>query len=292
VPVFAGIAGIESEVGSYDFGRGITLKKTYAHLMAPYLMAFKEAEPGKAHPGPWRAVHGGREIDISLELYIPPVSELMTAFDRLNTAWWIISLIRLRGYDQAYVPVVSNRAFSEIPGSVSDTFLVPVEMMMRSKISDQKSTCLMKSDLDWIKQSWLPGANLMRISPRFNAAYQQIDNAGLLSSRLSSLLNLWGALEHLFSSPSQEIRFRISAYIAAYIEPAGNSRLELYKELCRQYDARCKAAHGETVEVESELAFMFKIVQRVVEKIFAHSRLPSKDEVETLLFIAGEKWIS
>ncbi len=46
-PLYAGIAGVSVNVNEFDFGEGVVLRKTYAHVMAPYLAAFAPAEPGK-----------------------------------------------------------------------------------------------------------------------------------------------------------------------------------------------------------------------------------------------------
>jgi hypothetical protein len=37
--LYGGLAGAELPVEQYYLGRGITLSKTYAHLMAPFMMA-------------------------------------------------------------------------------------------------------------------------------------------------------------------------------------------------------------------------------------------------------------
>ncbi|MGB6895504.1 MAG: hypothetical protein WBF37_06150, partial [Dehalococcoidia bacterium] len=64
VDLFGGISGIEIEPDIHEFGHGISIAKTYAHVMAPYLAAFARAEPGKPHPAPWKAVSGGLSYDV------------------------------------------------------------------------------------------------------------------------------------------------------------------------------------------------------------------------------------
>src|ERR1700722_6007443 len=103
--LFGGIAGAEMEVDAFELGHGVALRKTYAHFMAPFMMAFAPAEPGGPHPAPWSAVQGGLGFDISIELYVPSTFGLHGFFDRLNTIWWITALIRLRGAASAHVPV-------------------------------------------------------------------------------------------------------------------------------------------------------------------------------------------
>lgn len=54
-PAYFGLSGIDLEDASIDLGHGVLLTRTYAHLMAPYIMAFAPALPGRPHPGPWKA---------------------------------------------------------------------------------------------------------------------------------------------------------------------------------------------------------------------------------------------
>ena len=53
--LFGGLSGASLTVDRYDLGSGIVISRTFAHLMAPFVMAFAPAEPGKPHPAPWRA---------------------------------------------------------------------------------------------------------------------------------------------------------------------------------------------------------------------------------------------
>ena len=66
--VYVGLSGLELAEDSFDIGEGICLRKTYAHLMAPFMMAFKPAPPGGHHPAPWKAASGGFSFDVNAEL--------------------------------------------------------------------------------------------------------------------------------------------------------------------------------------------------------------------------------
>lgn len=46
-----------------------------------------------------------------------------------------------------------------------------------------------------------------------------------------SLLAVWGALEHLFSPAKQELRFRVTTNIAAYLESPGPTRMAPHQRL-------------------------------------------------------------
>lgn len=284
IPIYAGIAGISSEAGSCELGEGVILKNTYAHFMAPFLMAFKEPEEGKPHPAPWSAVGEGIVADINLELYIPPEFNPPAPFDRINTAWWIVSLIRRRGYHFARVPAIAHQPFSAFRQSSSGSPITPVEILPPQAISNRTLTNLTYADLNWVKETWIKGARLMDENSKFYAAYRLIDYAGFLQYKPMILLTLWGALEQLFSPANQELRFRISTYIAAFLEPPGPSRLRLYEQLFRQYDMRSKVAHGEMPKVDEDLELMACITQRALDKVFSLGHVPTKGEIERLLF--------
>lgn len=95
--LFGGIAGVKSDLELFDLGHGLTLKSTFAHFMAPFLMAFSPAKQGGPHPAPWSAVKGGLGFDIHVELHVPASFRIPNFYDRLNTVWLITALMRLRG---------------------------------------------------------------------------------------------------------------------------------------------------------------------------------------------------
>jgi hypothetical protein len=211
-PLYAGIAGVSLPVDQIDFGEGITFKKTYAHIMAPYLAAFTPAESGKPHPAPWKAVSGGMGFDIEAELYVPPDFSLPNWFDRVNTIWWFVALIRLKASNLATVPVVANKSFAEIPLLTDEPYFWPIEMKPSRLVPvDKPSKTLDESDLQWIRHHWLAGGKLMNENDDFNLALQAIDQSIWSHSSSLALVSLWGALERLFSPSHVELSFRVSA---------------------------------------------------------------------------------
>ena len=80
----AGIAEIAMEADEFELGEGLILRKTFAHFMAPFLMAFAPRDEDGTHPGPWGAVSDGLN-DIHIELYVPASFQNPEFFDRLNT---------------------------------------------------------------------------------------------------------------------------------------------------------------------------------------------------------------
>src|SRR5258707_6908388 len=103
----AGLAYCILVPARFELGEGITVSQTYAHFMAPFLMAFAPASPGKPHPAPWKAAKGGINIDITAELFLPATCNL-EHLDRINSIWWIVSLLRLRATALVFTPVISS----------------------------------------------------------------------------------------------------------------------------------------------------------------------------------------
>lgn len=280
----AGVAGVELEVEEFKLGHGLVLKKTFAHFMAPFLMAFAPAEAGRPHPAPWSAISDGIGIDIHVELFVPSSFQQPQFFDRLNTVWWLTSLIRLRGAGGAHTPVIADRSLAEIPQNWKDAVILPVEVLPRRLFAKHTLNLLSLRDLEWLKSTWLQGGRLMNESPTFNDAFQALDSAGALPNPGVALLAVWGALEHLFSPAKQELRFRVSANIAAFLEEPGPARLELHKEIIKLYDARSVVAHGIKPKSSDAWDDTYSLANRILLKMLASGNVPTKEALERRLF--------
>ena len=125
--LYGGLAGFSLVPDAFDLGEGVVLSQTYAHFMAPFLMAFTPPAPGKHHPGPWKAAKGGLAIDITAQLYLPmPLS--LQHLDRLSTIWWVTALLRLKATTSVFLPVVSTERFSSVPAIEQEPGLWPMEI--------------------------------------------------------------------------------------------------------------------------------------------------------------------
>jgi hypothetical protein len=287
--IYAGIAGAKLHCAEVELGGGVTLCSTFAHMMAPFLMAFAQPEGKKPHPGPWSAVRGGLAFDIHLQLYIPEVlSVLPQWFDRLNTVWWIAALLRLRTGWPLQVPVIADSPFSEIPANWDSAVALPVEIVPRySTETATHEHVLTEFDVQWLKTSWIQAGALMAREPRFNESFQAFDRASSISSRSLGLLLLWAALEHLFSPSPQELKFRTSCYIAAYLEPFGTKRIRLQREVSALYDARSRAAHKAGVDESEAFSGTLALFGRVLERMITTSAVPTRDDLDSRLLGEG-----
>jgi hypothetical protein len=288
-PIYAGIAGVGLDVDSFDLGDGLVLSKTFGHFMAPFLMAFAPAKPGSAHPAPWSAVQGGLGVDFHVQLEVPVGFNIPGFFDRVNTVWWIAALVRLRGAFYASVPVIAERPFAEIPKESSKATILSVEAMPRRAFVAPKIKSLGLKELLWLKKTWRMGGLIMGENQKLNDAFQAFDASGGIPSGSVAMLAIWGALEHLFSPANQELRFRISANIASFLEPPGHARLALHKEILKLYDARSEAAHGTRVRAVEAGKETYDLANRVLLKILEDGKVPSKESLDALLF---SPWVS
>jgi hypothetical protein len=287
-PLHAGIAGISLPINQFDFGQGITLRKTFAHIMAPYLAAFAPAEAGKPHPPPWKAISGGVGFDIQAELFIPLDFTPSHWFDRVNTVWWLVALIRLKASNLATVPVIANKPFADIPLSEEEPYFWSIEMKPSRLVPVEKpSKAIDELDLNWIGNHWFSGGKLMNENDDFNLAFQAIDGCIWSHSSSLALVSLWGALERLFSPSHFELSFRVSATIASYLEAPGEERLACYRRIKKLYDARSKAAHGSQLDESKALFETYALLKRALIKMMEEKHVPTREQLESRLFGAG-----
>jgi hypothetical protein len=143
---------------------------------------------------------------------------------------------------------------------------------------------LSQADFEWLKETWLEGGKLMHENSEFNDVFQAFDAAGGLPNPSVALLALWGTLEHLFSPAKQELRFRVAANIASYLEAPGQKRLALHRRLVKLYDARSGVAHGTKLKSTDAWRETHEIANKVLQKILMARHVPSKAELEQQLF--------
>jgi hypothetical protein len=286
--LFGGLSGPPLPVDTYDLGRGVTISRTFAHLMAPFVMAFAPAEPGQPHPAPWKPAKGGFGFDITSQIHVPGEFSAEQWFDRLNTVWWFVALLRFRASPYITVPVVASSSFSEAASTKEDIHFWPVEVEPRRlRLEKNASHEIREDDLAWIKANWWNAGELMRTGKEFNLLFQACDQCIFTLNPSLALLSLWGALEGLFSPAKAELRFRVSANIAAFLEPPGRGRLELQKKVAKLYDARSQAAHGGADLPEDALADSYALTKQVITKVIEDNHVPSRDDLEAALFGAG-----
>ena len=172
--LFGGITGFPLPVQRFELLPGLTLTRTYAHLIAPFIMAFSPPEkPRSPHPGPWAALReGGLKIlvEIKLDSGVTPLG-----FDRLNTLWFVVALLRLRLALPLQMPVLADRALQEVPANVEAANLLPVELNLSQLLTAPPRTPT-EADLEWVRENIVAASDLMKV-PAFNRALLTLDEA-------------------------------------------------------------------------------------------------------------------
>ncbi len=283
IDLYGGIAGAELPVDTFDLGHGVVLSKTYAHLMAPFMMAFTRAPPGGHHPAPWRAAKGGFGFDIVAQIHIPSDFSVPDWFDKLNTIWWLAALLRFRAAHSVTVPVVASDAF--VKGrETEDIEFWPVEIDPHRLQMIVKPSIMLEDDLCWVRDHWIDAGRLLQQSKQFSLLFQSFDQSLFARNTSLALLSLWSALEAMFSPARSELRFRVSVNIATYLETQGPRRSTLQKRTAKLYDARSAVAHGTSRCEDSAFKDTYDLVGRVLMRILSENHVPTLDELEQMLF--------
>ncbi len=283
--IYGGLTGPKFPVDEFEFGRGILASRTYAHLMAPFLMLFAPpAKAGQHHTGPMRAAKGGFGFDVVTQLYIPGSFRPEDWFDGINTVWWFTALLRFIATPHIRVPAIANAPFQDGP-TMEEIEIIPVEIEHRSLLmAPQEVVELTLKHLEWVRDVWYPTGMLMRTSPEFNTLFQVVDECLFARSPSLALLSLFGAIETVFSPARAELRFRVSSNVSAFLEDPGLPRLKLQKKVAKLYDARSGAAHGSKDTKHEDLLETYVLAKRVITKIIDANHVPSKNELEQRLF--------
>jgi hypothetical protein len=283
--VFAGFAGASLEPERFDLGLGVVVERTFAHLMAPFMLAFSPAEAGRHHPAPWRAAHGGLGFDMVVQLSNPASLERDSALGQQGSLWWIVALLRLRTGPGPLVPAVSNVPFAD--GRVRDKELHywPLEIEPRMlHLGGSEPARITELDLAWVRKHWTASSELASKRPEFRMLVDAVDQCVFARRHSLAVLWLWSALEASFSTGREELRYRMSSTIAAYLEPAGLGRMSLQKRIAKLYDGRSAAAHGREHKAHDTLSETFELARRIVVRMVETNDVPTREALEARLF--------
>lgn len=278
----AGISNITLEPDAFDFGEGITVRRTYVHLMAHFVMAFAPAAPGSAHPAPWKPAKtlASTTADITVDLHVPS-----SFADRLSIAKTIAFMFRFAINPAALLSALSNHPFGTLKGIADrDAVIIPFETSKRHFPLSSDSDIAPVEGLRWIKDHWRSTHELMEKNPEFALAAAAVSTSQFVYNAALILVSLWAALEALFSPSTTELKFRVSSLIAAYLEPPGDDRHSLQKRIAKLYDKRSSAAHGQPNFGEQDILDTFNLLRRVITSIIENRHVPKKDELEKKLF--------
>lgn len=286
--MYCGFANLELEAEAYELGNGMSLRKTYGHLMAPFMMAFKRpAEYDQPHPGPWKSLGGGFAFDIEAELKIP-ASLGSGKYAQMEIGRAILFLLRLGIHPAIRLPIFANFPFATVAElSDRETWLRPNDFEPRYFPLDSDCETFGDAEAEWVRDRWQAVLKLSREDAAFALATQAIDRGQFVQTTALALVSLWAALEALFSPSTSELKFRVSALIAAYLEPPGEARLTLQREVAKLYDKRSAAAHGKPSHENEHLIASFNLLGRVLRQMIDRGEVPKKEELDRALFGAA-----
>lgn len=283
--LFAGLAGIPMAENHYDLGHGVTLSRTFAHLNGAFVLALAPPKaPGEPHPGPWLSVPGGVSFDVVAELRVPAQvpKRMGTSMDIART---VLMMLRLGVHPGIASPVIANFPLDSMPRRPADqVWLRANERSERFFRVDSGATAITPDHAVWLAKTWPVAMKLQRESKEFTFALQALDSSHFIQSTALSLVSLWAALEALFSPSTSELRFRVSALIATYLEEPGKSRHELQNQVFKLYEKRSAAAHGKPKHEDEDLLATMNLVVRALVKMLNEEMVPSKVDIERGLF--------
>jgi len=272
--LFGGITGFPLPVEHFELLPGLTLSRTYAHLIAPFIMAFSPPEkPRSPHPGPWAALReGGLTIlvEIKLDAGVSPLG-----FDRLNTLWFVVALLRLRLALPLQMPVLADRALQEVPANVEAANLLPVELNL-SRLLTAPPKIPTEADLEWVRENIVAASELMK-EPAFNRAMLTLDEAVAIQNPGAGIVIAWAAIETLIRPGAQRITDRVSRALAAHLHAPGPARDRAFGEIVESYGARGGAAHAGSPPEAQQFHAAFRLARAAVMRAIESKELPDAE---------------
>lgn len=273
----------------FDFGDGILLRTTFAHLFSTEILAFERpATPTTFHPGPWQAVSAKSGVDITAELFLPEKYR-HPKLSKLNVGHTIASLLRLWVDPRIAIQVLTHGPISSLKeraGKDKGGELVAMVYGRRERhvqiglVSQEK----IFENIDWVVNHWRDAVDLRARSPEFDFAIDTFDNAQCIPNSAMMLVSLWGALEAIFAPHKAELVFRVSSQLAAFLEPRGIRRHEKQKEIVKLYNLRSAAAHGFPKHGGEDLVKTFELLRMAIIRMIERKEIPNKDKLEQILF--------
>jgi len=283
--LYGGVSGVKLSVESFALGEGVELRQVYSHLFSANMMAFSPPGPKGYHPSPWKAARGGFSYDIEVEIRAPLQTPLGESFDARETIWWIAALLRLARFPYLSVPVISNYSFRDIPNLKEEPTLTPFETEGKVFGASQSTDRTLDVDmLAWVAEKWISAGRLLNSNPKFYGALKAFDSATDRGRASASMLALWGGIEQLFAPSAGELRFRIAALLASYLEKPGTSRLELYKQVLKLYNERSVAAHTAQDVEKGPLMQTYIIMRNSLMRMIDEEKVPTQSDLEAMLF--------
>ena len=275
VALHGGLAGVEIGPAEFTLGTGLVIRRTFAHVMAPYLLAFAPPpRPRAPHPAPWKAARGGIGFDVLAEIALDTEAR-PTRFTRLNTLWWALALIRLRTGAPVRMPVVFCIPYPEAAHRDDEPVFWPMEMAPTQLcLCLDPPSVIAEGDLIWVRDHLVHGALLMN-NTAFNRGMQTLDGVGRAHSIGAAIVMTWAAVETVLRPGRLDVTKKLATAIAAYLEPPSPDRDRLFQRVRSLYEARGGAAHASQPPEPDQLLASFDVARALFCRAIERNELPN-----------------
>lgn len=242
----------------------------------------KDGLPPLPRPAFWQLA--GKMTRISAELAIP--GTVYPSFSQQYAlARFVGSLLRLWTNPSIRMHAMSEHPFTElIHLDGQRPRVIPLESFKQDSRVGLVDTSSMIESVTWVQSNWRAAHKLYSSSTEFRLAADALDAAQFVENEALALVSLWAAIEALFSPSTTELKFRVSALVASFLEEPGETRRSRQKAVAVLYDKRSAAAHGKPRHQTGDLIATFELLRRILIKMIHLRAVPTKDELDVLLF--------
>jgi hypothetical protein len=293
--LYVGLTDLPLGEKQIDLGDGVFLRGADATFMSALLLVNTDEVSQRSAVGPMRNdgfpplprpafwQYGGRRTHITAELAIPNTIH-PTFSQQFALARFIGSLLRLRT-PAIRMHAMSGHPFTELIRVEGEgPRIIPLESFHQHSRLGLAETAPIVETLHWVQSNWRAAHRLYASSSEFRLAADALDSAHFLQNEALALVSLWAAMEALFSPSTSELKFRVSALIASYLEEPGNARRSRQRAIASLYDKRSAAAHGKPKHQSADLVATFALLRSILIKMVQQRNVPSRDELDSLLF--------
>jgi hypothetical protein len=205
--------------------------------------------------------------------------------EEFDLAWRFLSALRTRTMSDFLVPAVSDRSWSTIAGVARDSCWVQlIEDVPRAR-RFVLPVPITREQLTWVDEHFTRFIELLE-KPAFRLAVDSLTTHQHEASLRMTTASLWAGVEALLGI-SSELRFRLSALIAAFLEARGPERVRRYRGLKKLYDFRSRAVHGTAIDdtaLQEHISEVRVLLSSLLCKITELGRFPSDDDWDLALF--------
>lgn len=294
--LYVGLTNLPIGQRQVDLGEGIFLRGAEATFMSSLLLVNTDEDskrtkavpsgkfslPPLPRPAFWQL--GGTETRITAELAVPNTVHPALS-QQFELARFIGSLLRLWTNPSIRLHAMSEHPFSDLIRLDGDGPRVfPLESFRSQSRLGLVDTTTMFESLGWVQKNWRVAHRLYASSSEFRLAADALDAAQFVDNEALALVSLWAAMEALFSPSTAELKFRVSALIASYLEEPGGTRRSQQKTIASLYDKRSAAAHGKPKHQSADLVATFELLRRILIKMIQQQSVPTRDELDARLF--------